>query len=873
MFRVTWRGVRQHPVRFVLSVLAVVLGIAFVTGTFALRGVMADTFHAIVDSSMDADAYVRGVPTTTDGAASSGGDLVSTSSGRTDIPLDLLDAAEPIAGAAGVFPTVQGTVILVGADGTAVQGAGGGAPSIGFAAWPGDPSLSVVAGRAPASAGEIALETSALERSGLHVGDATKLVVGGEVQDVRVVGEVGFPGASGAILVAVDPTTAVATFAPDGTVPSIAVYAADGTTPDQLAAAVSADLRAEAGSVQVVTGDTVRDEAKASIDTTLGFVSTFLLVFAAIALFVGGFIIANTFTMSVRQRMQEIAVLRAIGASPAQVFASVVGQAAIVGAVGAAVGVLAGAGLVAALREILDRAGMTLSGGVPIGASTVAVALVTGVVVSIVAAALPARRAARIPPVDAMREAVTSGDRPLRLRGVLGLVLVLLGVAAVVAATQVDDGAGSLLGIAAVLLVVGMLVWAPAIATAVVRVLAWPVVRLGRPIGALARGNVVRNPRRTASTAGALMIGMALVGAAAVLATSTQASMRSVVDESITADYLLQSASQDIPVGAADAATAVPGVASAGRVWWGPTAIDDEPSYVLAVSDGLFGHGWDLKAVEGSVSSLESGQVLVQRSAAEANGWTLGSTLTFAGSAGATAAGAQEADRAAGQDAAPGRAATTTATVGGIIESPAVGAPVVVPQALFEQLVPQTRRTLDMVMIDAAPGTDLPALRTALVHAVKPYLIVSVMDSDEFASSLAQQVQQVLVILYALLALSIVIAVLGIVNTLALSIMERTREIGLMRAVGLGRLQLAAVVIVESVLIAVFGAVAGLAVGVGLASAMPSAFADSGLSDLVVPWGSLLGMVVLAAVVGVVAAAWPAVRAARLPVLESVTYD
>jgi len=863
MFRVTWRGVRQHPVRFVLSVLAVVLGIAFVTGTFALRGVMADTFHAIVDSSMDADVYVRGVPTTSDRTASSGDDLVSTSANRTDLPLDLLDAAEPIAGATGVFPTVQGSVILVGADGTAVQGAGGGAPSIGFAAWPDDPSLALVSGRVPDAAGEIALETSALERSGLHVGDATKLVVAGEVEDVQVVGEVGFPGASGAILVAVDPTTAVATFAPDGTVPSIAVYAAPGTTPAQLAATVTADLGAQAGSVQVVTGDTVRAEAKASIDTMLGFVSTFLLVFAAIALFVGGFIIANTFTMSVRQRMQEIAVLRAIGASPSQVFASVVGQAAIVGVVGAAVGVLAGGGLVAVLREILDRAGMTLSGGVPIAVSTVVVALVTGVVVSVVAAALPARRAARIPPVDAMREAVTSGDRPLRLRGVLGLVLVVLGVAAVVTATAVDDGAGSFLGIAAVLLVVGMLVWAPAIATAVVRVLAWPVVRLGRPIGALARGNVVRNPRRTASTAGALMIGMALVGAAAVLATSTQASMRSVVDDSITADYLLRSASQDIPVGAADAAAEVPGVASSGRVWWGPTAIDDEPSYVLAVSDGLFGRGWDLDAVEGSVASLESGQVLVQRSAAEANGWTLGSTLTFAGAAAGAGGGTQDADSAQDADGArpgtaPGHAATTTATVGGIIESPAVGAPVVVPQALFEQLVPQTRRTLDMVLIEAAPGADLAALRAEIVDAVKPYLIVSVMDADEFASSLAQQVQQVLVILYALLALSI---------------MERTREIGLMRAVGLGRLQLAAVVVVESVLIAVFGALAGLAVGVGLASAMPSAFADSGLSDLVVPGGSLAGMVVLAAVVGVVAAAWPALRAARLPVLESVTYD
>jgi len=859
MFRVTWRGVRQHPVRFVLSVLAVVLGIAFVTGTFALRGVLSDTFHSIVESSMDADVYVRGVPTTDSPDTAPGGDLVSTSSNRTSVPLDLLDGAGTIPGSAGVFPTVQGSVILVGADGTAVQGAGGGAPSIGFAAWPDDPSLALLSGRAPAAEGEIALETSALERSGLHVGDATRLVVGGEVEDVDVVGEVGFPGASGAILVAVDPTTAVATFAPDGTVPSIAVYAAEGTTPDELASAVSARLSAQAGSVQVVTGDTVRAEAKAAIDTTLGFVSTFLLVFAAIALFVGGFIIANTFTMSVRQRMREIAVLRAIGASPTQVFASVVGQAAIVGAVGAVVGVVAGGGLVVGLRAILDKAGLTLSGGVPITASTVVVALVTGVVVSVVAAAVPARRAAKTPPVDAMRESVTAGDRSLRLRGVLGLVLVALGVGAVAAAIAGGENAGSFLGLAAVLLLVGMLVWAPAIATAVVRVLAWPVVRLGRPIGALAQGNVVRNPRRTASTAGALMIGMALVGAASVLATSTQASMRSVVDDSITADYLLQSASQDIPVGAADAAVAAPAVASSGRVWWGPAAVDAEPSYVLAVSDGLFGDGWDLEAVEGDVTSVDRGQVLVQRSAAKAHGWTVGSTLTFAVPTATAASG----------DA----ATTTTATVGGIVDSPAVGAPVVVPQSLFEQLVPATQRILDMVLINAAPGADLATLRGDLVAAVKPYLVVSVMDSDEFASSLADQVQQVLVILYALLALSIVIAVLGIVNTLALSIMERTREIGLMRAVGLGRLQLSAVVIVESVLIAVFGAVAGLAVGVGLASAMPSAFADSGLSELVVPWGTLVAMVVVAAVVGVVAAAWPAVRAARLPVLESVTYD
>ncbi|WP_309133738.1 ABC transporter permease [Cellulomonas sp.] len=855
MLRVTLRGVRAHAVRFALSVLAVALGVAFVAGTFALRTMMSGTFHGIVDAQAPADAYVRGADPLPGGAAATGG----VGEARTPVPLTLADALADVEGVRLALPDVSGPVVLVGADGTAVQSTQ--APSIGIRADPRDPSLDVLDGRLPEGPDEVALEQATLASSGLAVGDRTQVVVAGQVTDVEVVGEVSAGGPmAGATLVFLDPDAAVAAFAPEGTVATVAVYAQDGVSEAALTDTVAAALPDLDGGAEAeaVTGASLRADLRADIDELLGFVTAFLLVFALVSLFVGAFLIANTFQMSVRQRVREFALLRAVGASPGQVFAVVVGQAVVVGLVGAALGVLGGLGLVSVLRVVLAQVGMDLTGDVPLDAGTVALCLAVGTLVSALAAAVPGRTAALVPPVEAMRGEVTVPERSLHRRAWAGALLVLAGAAAVgVAAVRPAlDAAEGLLGGGAAAVLAGVLVAAPTVARAAMRVLAAPAVRLLPPMGRLARGNVTRNPRRTAATAGALVIGMALVGAVSVIASSAQASLARVVESSTEADLVLRSATGVIPAGAIEDVRALPGVGAAAEVAFVTAGVSPAPGEtgdasaggaVVGLEPGVLGGTLLVDVEEGDVGDLDDTSAVVNSQVADGE-WAVGDTVTVT-----TAAGARD------------------LTVVAVVDTNVLGTPVVVTRDVLDALAPEPQ--VDTVFLDAAAGTSVADLRSAVADAVAPYVVVSVQDRDEFVDAMAAQVDQLLVILYALLGLSLVIAVLGIVNTLALSVIERTREIGLLRAVGLGRLQLAGTVTVESVLTAVFGTLVGLAVGVGLASVMPRVYAEDGLDRLVLPWGQLGAMVALAAVVGVLAALWPAVRASRLRVLDAIAAD
>jgi putative ABC transport system permease protein len=855
VIRVALRGIRAHVVRFALSVLAVALGVAFVAGTFALRSMLSSTFSDIVATTTLGDAYVRG---SHEAGGPSSADL-SAGTQYNRVPLTLVDELERVDGVAAAIPDLQGPVVLVGADGTAVQSSQ--APSFAFGYDPRDRATRLVAGRAPRDGSEIGLESQTLRASGLALGDPTRVVVGGKIRPVTVVGELGVGAAlAGATVVFLDPATAQAAFAPDGDVAHIAVNGDAGVTQDELVRRLAPVVQAADVDARVVTGDAERAQARAQIMSLLGFVTTFLLVFAAIALFVGAFIIANTFAMWVRQRMRELALLRAVGASPLQVFASIVLQAALVGVVGAALGLAGGLGLVVLLRTVLANLGMHLAGRIPVDGFTVVVSVLVGTAVSVVAAAIPARRAALVPPVEALRDEVTVPERSLRRRALLGLVVLVVGIAGVLVAVRGPDAshASSWLGAGAAGVLLGVLLVSPVVARSVLRVLGAPAIPW-RPVGRLARGNVTRNPRRTANTAGALMIGMALVGAAAVIAATTQASTRAIVEHEATTDFILRVApSATVPQQALADVRAVPGVRAADAFASGGVLVragaDAHAAGSLAITGidpAAVGRSIRTDVVAGDFpAALRAGEVAVQRSTADDRDWTVGDRLTLVGTSG-----------------------QVPATIGAVIDSPAFGVPLVVGQGVLDRLVPTAQQQVTTVFVTAEPGTDLTALRAGLTDAVRPYLVVSVLDSEQFVSQLADQVNRVLVILYALLGLSVVIAVLGIVNTLALSVIERTREIGLLRAVGLGRLQLGSTITVESVLTAVFGTAVGLVVGVALASTLPRLYADQGLRTLAVPWGSLGLMLVLAVVVGVLAAAWPAVRAARLPVLEAVSVE
>jgi putative ABC transport system permease protein len=439
----------------------------------------------------------------------------------------------------------------------------------------------------------------------------------------------------------------------------------------------------------------------------------------------------------------------------------------------------------------------------------------------------------------------------------------MVGAAGVVAAmVRPTPNGAALVGLGAAGLLIGILVLAPVIASPVLNVLAAGFVAAVKPLGRLARGNVTRNPRRTANTAGALMIGMVLVGASSVLAASATVSTTAMVANESTADFLVQSATHNVPEGAIHAINSLRSVSAADVVRNGRAMVTLTGATASAANDAVvvvglpaaaFGRSLNVKVVAGSLDSLAKGAIAVQRAAATNGKWSVGSQLRIT----------------------PENRTSTavTATVGAIVDSQSLGAPVILPEDLYAQVVPATQSAVNTVFVNAARGTTPQALRVDLVAVAAPYVVLSVLDNAQFAAQLADQVNQLLVILYALLGLSIVIAILGIVNTLALSVIERTREIGLMRAVGLGRLQLAGILTIESVLTAVFGTVIGLALGVAVAAAMPRVFSDVGLTTLSVPWAQLAWMLLLALGVGVLAALWPAMRAARLPVLDAITSE
>ncbi|MFF3064288.1 ABC transporter permease [Oerskovia sp. NPDC057915] len=860
MLKVALRGVRAHLVRFLLSALAVMLGVAFVVGTFTFRAMLSSTFDEIIATTLVADVYVRGAEEIDD--STTAGSTFGTP--HSPVPVSLADTVAGVDGVARAVPDASGPIVLVAADGTAVTTSG--PPSIGIAVGPDEPTVTLASGAWPVGPAEIALEESAASAADLTTGDTTTVVLAGAPQPVTVTGIFAIQAAAaGTILVGLDPATALATYAPDGTVPTISVYAAGDVSEQVLADRVAKVVPA---GTESLTGEAVREEARQQVEQILGFIETFLLVFAAIALFVGTFIIANTFAMSVRERQREFALLRALGASPAQVFASILAQAVAVGLLGAATGVVLGRVLVSGLRAVFGSTGMELSGRVPLSATSVVVAISLGVLVSVVAAAVPGRRAALTPPVQAMHDDVAP-DRGTGTRAVVGLVLTVLGAGLLVLASRLGSSASAdptgwalvddlnprvLLAVGASAALVGVLVLSPAIAGAVITVLAVPAVAAIRPLGRLARGNVTRSPRRTSNTAGALLIGMALVSATGVIAASTQASVRSIVDEQMRADYVVQGAAATgaLPPGVTDAVTGLPAVGQALPLRLGTLDVDGKPSVATVVPPGFFTEGLDAPVVEGDPDrALVDGEAVVRRTAARDEGWEVGDSLTLTSDDGTR---------------------TQDVTVGAIIDTQVISSDVVLSDATYADVGSAEIPTY-AVYVTAAPGTSATELRAALTDAVKPFLVVSVLDREELANAAAAQVDQVLVILYALLGLSIVIALLGIVNTLALSIIERTREIGLLRAVGLGRLQLAGIITIESVLTAVYGTVLGVLTGIAIAAALPGVLAEQGLTSLAIPWGQVLAVLGLAVVIGLVASVWPGIRASRLPVLEAVTVD
>lgn len=858
MNRVAWRSIRAHAKQFLLTALAVVLGVAFLSGTLALRAVLSETFSSLISSTLTADLYVTGEPL--EGEEGSGTVLtqpVDSSLAEQLMTLDGVAAAHPAS-------SLMGT--LVGADDTPVTS--GGAPTLIIPLYDDDPGLSWLAGRSPSGSSEIALESDALTRSGLAVGDTTHLVVQGSPAEVTVVGEFSYgTSMAGATLVGMDPAWLMGVAAPDGQVAQIEVIVTAPATAAHVEEVKREIADVLPDGVRVQTRDQAVDEQNAYVESILGFVSTFLLVFVVLAMFVGSFIIMNTFAMSVRQRQKEFALLRAVGASPGSVFRTVLLQALVIGLVGSLVGVAVGAGILRLLMAGMESLGMPLPGGVPLTGPLVAVSLGAGLLVTVVGALLPARDAALTAPVEAMRDVSGAREKSLVVRTVTGGLLLSAGLAATAAAWTQDglDQRRWVLAAGAAGVLIGLLLVSPVLARPVVAVLGLPF-RVLRPAGRLAVRNISHNPRRTANTSGALMVGMALVCAGATLAASVNDSTADVINDSMKADLIVQPTSTAytarLPADMVERITALDGVAATApfTAFTASVLLPDgtqEPSVVVNVVEAAtYASFYDLGVEAGSMGDLDADHVAAYAS----TGLALGDEVVITGPAG-----------------------TVQATVAAIIDPKGVtGSFYATPELAaavgsWTGSVPtEADQVLDSpygMFLTLEPGADLDAVRTQVQDIVAPTYTYSVQDATDFSDQVGQQVNRVLAVLYALLGLSVAIAILGIVNTLVLSVTERTREIGLMRAVGLGRAQLGAEIMTESVLTALYGTVVGGAAGVFLAAALRAVLEDEGLTTLSIPWDQLVAMLVLSVVVGMVAAVWPALRASRLPVLDAIATE
>lgn len=836
MRKVSLRNLAAHKVRLALTVLSVVLGTAFVAGSFVFTDTLQRTFSSLfADTAKGADVRVS-----PEDARSSG------------VPNEDIAAISALPNVRAVSPYAGGQLVLL-SDGAAVQS--GGAPTIGESYLPedqrlGDPT-NFVDGSAPTAPGQVAINAGGAERAGLKVGDATQVLVPSKgITDITISGIYSTATESGGYIgLQFVQSQANELFTDGGHVQYIDVAGNDLTAQGLTQSDLRDEISAALPGLKVQTAADVQEETQAEVESALSFINYFLLAFGGIALLVGTFIIYNTFSMIVAQRVRELALLRAVGASRGQVSRSVVLEALVVGVIGSILGFAGGVGLAYGLRALLNAFDLGLpSGPLALEPRTVAVAFAVGIIVTVLSAYAPARRAAKIPPVAAMREEFASAGDTLRTRTFVGVGLGIAGAAAVVIGAQSTGGAAAAtVGAGAVAIIVATALAAPSLSRPIVGALGAVITRPFGAIGRLARTNSVRNPRRTAATAFALMLGLMLVTVIGVLGSTAKASVDSLVDTGVEADYILSGPqSIGVPNGATAAAQQVDGVDRTAVLHPVFVMIAGQEEYGAAIDgspEGLL----DLSMVQGT-ADLNSNGFSVSETEAADRGWTVGTQVTF--------------------DTVDGASVPVTVT-GVFTDNPLIGN-WIVSGDIYQQVTPSITRSDLLVLVKAVPGTDLGTLRTDLEAATKPFVVVQVQDVEQFKGSQGQQIDTLLAVLYGLLALAVVIAVLGIVNTLALSVVERRREIGMLRAIGMQRPQVRRIIYLESLLIALFGAIVGVVLGIAFGWGFVQTLRDEGLSTMTVPWGQVVSMLVGSAVVGVLAALWPAVRAARTKPLEAI---
>jgi putative ABC transport system permease protein len=851
VWRATWKSLLAKKLRLALTTFAVVLGVGFMAGTYVLTDTMNKVFQDIFQTSFaGTDVVVRAQSAFAPTAAGPGG---GGSGGRDPIQESLLDVVAGVDGVERASGEVGGYAQFIDpATGDAIGGVGPPTLGTGTDLTQEQPLIVVREGEAPQGLDQVGVDASTAKRYGLEVGQRIEILFEGPPREFTITAIYGFGEADnlgGATAAIFDLKTAQAVLGKEGVLDAINVQAADGVSTADLRARIEGVLPETA---EAVTASTVIDEYTEQLTEALGFFQIALLVFAFIALFVAAFIIFNTFSIITAQRTRELALLRALGATQRQVTISVLGEAAAVGLIASAIGIGVGILLALLLQALLSAFGIDLpSTGLQIASRTIVVSLVVGTLVTVVASFVPARRAAQVAPVEALREGqpVLAGSS-LHRRLVWGVVITGLGIGALAYGLFGEPpSAAQLIGFGAASTFIGVAMLSPLAARPVARVIGAPLRRLGLQ-GRLGRENAMRNPRRTASTASALMVGLGLVAMVTILASSLKASFDAALEETLKADLTLTTSSfTAFSPEVADLVRAVPEVGAVSEFRQNGFRVNGSTSFITAVDADAIEEVASIEMVEGSTTALTHGSVLVHRDVAEENGLEVGGTVTLA----FPATGERQ------------------FIVGGIFADDRLVGDWLISIGTYEQLYSEQ---LDAyVLVKGDPGVSPAELESAVAGAVAGYPNVEVQDQAAFREKQAGFIDQILGLVTALLAFAVIIALFGIVNTLSLSVFERTHEIGLLRAVGMTRAQVRSMVRWESVIIAVFGALLGIAIGIFFGFALQQALAGEGLTELDIPGIRLTVYVVLAALAGVLAAVLPARRAAKLSLLEAISYE
>ncbi|WP_182524596.1 ABC transporter permease [Nocardioides dongkuii] len=847
MLRAALKSLLGRKVRLLMSTFAIVLGVAFVAGTLVFSDTLNRSFTALFASTVG-DVVVQ-----PEGAATSMGDVSTLT-----VPADLVDRLADVEGAARADGNVEAqNVVVIDGDGKVVGGFG--PPSLG-GNWTDAPAghglegMVITEGREPAGADEVVLDAATAEQAGYAVGDRVRLnTAGSRVElDPTLVGIADFPSGgslNGATLASFDTATAQDLFLEGEDVyHDVWVTAEDGVSQEELRDRVADRLP---DGFEAVTGDDAADEAASDLLEAISFLTTFLLIFAGISLVVGAFLIVNTFSILVAQRSRELALLRALGASQRQVVGSVQLEALVLGLLGSTLGLGLGVLLAVALRVVFGRIGLDLSGQpLVFEPRTVLAAYLIGVLVTMAAALLPALRTTRIAPVQALRDDVVLPESSIHRRLQAGVVLVVAGAVALVlglgGVVEVPRG-GWFVGAGVLAVLLGVAAASPVISRPFLALARAVYARLFGTVGNLAGQNALRNPRRTTATASALMIGLTLACTMAIVGDSAKASVDRSVEENFVGDYVVSNVvAGSFSPAIADRMAAVEGVDQVVRQRLTGGMVDGEPQGVTG-TDPEGAAFLELSAVDGAVEDLRDGTVLVQESYAEDEGLAVGDRLAIE-----MPTGPEEWE-----------------VVGVYEDNPVVFFPILTTVDTLLATGAQDKDNALIIDVDESSA----GVGERLEAAIADLPIVTVKDQREFAEEQREPIDQFVLLIFALLALALLIAVLGIVNTLALSVIERTREVGLLRAVGLSRRQLRWMITLESVVIAVLGAVLGVVLGVVFGVVLMRAVRDEGLEVISVPVGQLAVFLVLSVAVGVLAAVLPARRAARLDVLRAIATE